>query len=104
VYGLYNSPSFNGLFDFDAYSYVSVGVRRSFLQKRASLNLSVVDLFYQTNFRVSSTLIPVVSQELTRNDTRQVRLAFTYNLGKADLKSKAPAPRGNADEVNRLGK
>ncbi|HEX8328335.1 MAG TPA: outer membrane beta-barrel protein [Hymenobacter sp.] len=104
VYGLYNSPSFNGLFDFDAYSYVSVGLRRSFLQKRASLNLTVVDLFYQTNFRVSSTLIPVVSEELTRNDTRQVRLSFTYNLGKADLKSKSTGPRGNADEVNRLGK
>jgi outer membrane receptor protein involved in Fe transport len=105
VYGLYNSPSFSGLLDFDAYSYVSVGVRRTFLQKRASLNLSVVDLFYQTNFRVSSNIIPVVSEELMRNDTRQVRLAFTYNLGKADFKGKGgSSPRGNADEVNRLGK
>lgn len=103
VYGLYNSPSFSGLFDYDAYSYVSVGVKKSFLNKRASLNLSVVDLFYQTNFRVSSTVIPVVSEQSLRNDTRQVRLAFTYNFGKADLKSKRVETKSNADERGRLG-
>jgi Outer membrane protein beta-barrel family/Carboxypeptidase regulatory-like domain/TonB-dependent Receptor Plug Domain len=104
LYGLYNSPSFAGQFDFDAYSYVSVGLKKTFFDKRAAVNLSVVDLFYQTNFRVRSTLIPVVSEELTRNDTRQVRLSLTYNFGKTALKSKAVQPKGNAEEVNRLGK
>jgi len=104
VYGLYNSPSFNGWIDYDAYSYVSVGVRKSFWEKRASLNLQVVDMFYQLNFRTSSSIVPVVMEDITRNDTRQVRLAFTYTFGKADLKNKRIDPKSNADEVNRLGK
>ncbi|WP_324671820.1 outer membrane beta-barrel protein [Hymenobacter sp. GOD-10R] len=103
VYGLYNSPSMNGLFDWDAYSYVSVGVKKTFLNKRASLNLSVADLFYDTNPRVTSTIVPVVLSEMYRNDTRQVRLAFTFNFGKADLKSKRVETKSNADERGRLG-
>ncbi|HEX8429249.1 outer membrane beta-barrel protein [Hymenobacter sp.] len=103
LFGVYNSPSFNGLFDWDAYSYVSVGVKKTFLEKRASLNLSVNDVFYQTNFRVSTNVVPIVGDEQLRNDTRFVRLAFTYNLGKADLKSKRVETKGNADERSRLG-
>ncbi|UOG76961.1 outer membrane beta-barrel protein [Hymenobacter tibetensis] len=103
VYGLYNSPSFSGLFDYAEYSYVSVGVKKQLWNERASLNLSVTDLFYQTNFVVSSTVVPVVSTERLRNDTRQVRLAFTYNFGKKDLKSKRVQTNGNADEKGRLG-
>ena len=63
----------------------------------------MVDVFYQLNFRVSSTLVPVVSTSRLRNDTRQVRLAFTYNFGKADLKAKPAENKGNADERGRLG-
>ena len=103
VYGLYNSPSFNGLFDWAAYSYVSVGVKKSFWDKRATLSLSVVDPFYQLNFRVSSQVVPVVSSELLRNDTRQARLAFTYSFGKGQLKGKRVETSGNAEERGRLG-
>ncbi|SNC63971.1 Outer membrane receptor for ferrienterochelin and colicins [Hymenobacter gelipurpurascens] len=103
VYGMYNSPSFNGMFDYDQYSYVLVGIKKTFLSKRAALNLSVADLFYQTNFRVSSNVVPVVSSEMNYNDTRQVRLAFTYNFGKADLISKRVQTSGNATEKGRLG-
>jgi hypothetical protein len=103
LYGFYNSPSFSGLFDYAAYSYVLVGLKKSFWHKQASLNLSVVDLFYQTNFRVSSTVIPVVSDYVLLNDTRQVRIAFTYNFGKTDLKSKQVDIKGNAAERSRLG-
>jgi hypothetical protein len=59
VYGFYNSLSIEGLFDFDAYSYVSVGVKQTLLAKRATLSLSVVDLFYQITFRVSTAILPV---------------------------------------------
>ncbi|SFQ28053.1 TonB-dependent receptor domain-containing protein [Hymenobacter arizonensis] len=103
VYGLYNSGSFDGLFDIGPYSYVSVGVKKSFWEKRASLNLTVVDLFYQLNPRVSSSVVPFVSSQQMRNDTRQVRLSFTYNFGKTDLKSKRLENNSNAAERGRLG-
>jgi outer membrane receptor protein involved in Fe transport len=102
VYGVYNSPSFSGILDYGAYSNVRLGVRKTMLDKRASLKLEVVDLFYQANVRVSSDVAPVVTTNLTRTDTRRVRLSFTYKFGKADLKSRQVKTQGNADELGRL--
>jgi hypothetical protein len=78
-------------------------VKKTFLDKRASLNLSVVDPFYQLNFRTSLNVLPVQYEDLLRNDTRYVKLAFTFNFGKADLKSKRVETKTNADERGRLG-
>ncbi|UOQ51427.1 outer membrane beta-barrel protein [Hymenobacter cellulosivorans] len=103
LYALYNSPSFNGLTDYDSYSYVMLSAKKSFWDKKASLKLDVLDLFYQLNFQVSSNVVPVVNTSINYNDTRRVRLSFTYNLGKTDLKSKRVETTGNAAERNRLG-
>jgi outer membrane receptor protein involved in Fe transport len=103
LYASYNSPSFNGLFDLDDYLYASVGLKKTFWQKQASFSLSVVDLFYQMNIRVSSSVVPVVSSELLRNDTRQVRAALTYQFGKGTTKNKRVNPASNTDERGRLG-
>jgi outer membrane receptor protein involved in Fe transport len=103
VYGVYNSPSFSGQLDYGAYSYVSTGVKKSFLDKRAFIKLDVADLFYQANVRVSSDVAPAVSEGILRNDTRRVRLSFSYKLGKTDLANKRVQSKTNADELNRLG-
>ena len=103
VFGFYNSPAQNGLFDYAAYSYVVTSVKKTFLDKRASLSLSVVDPFYQLNYRYSTSVRPVEYTSLQFDDTRYVRLAFTYNLGKASFKSKRVETKTNADERGRLG-
>jgi outer membrane receptor protein involved in Fe transport len=103
LYGFYSTPSLYGLFDFDPYSYVVASVKKTFLGKRASLSLSVTDPFYQLNFRVSTNIKPVSYETLLLNDTRFVRLAFTFNFGKTDLKSKAVETNTNGTERGRLG-
>jgi outer membrane receptor protein involved in Fe transport len=103
LYALYNSPSFNGLNDYAAYSYVMASVKKSFWDKKAALKLDVVDPFYQLNFQVSSNVVPVVNSSTNYNDTRRVRLSFTYNFGKTDLPGKRVETNGNAAERNRLG-
>jgi outer membrane receptor protein involved in Fe transport len=103
IYGAYNSPSFNGLLDFGTYSYVSTGIRKSFWNKTASLKLEVVDLFFQSSLRISSSVAPVVSDGLLRNDTRRLRLSFSYKLGQNNLVNKRVRTDGNAKELNRLG-
>jgi len=103
VYGMYNSPSFSGQLDLGAYSYVSTGVKKSFWDKRAFVKLDVADLFYQSNVLVSSSVAPVVSEGILRNDTRRVRLSFSYKLGKTDLANKRVQSKTNAEELNRLG-
>ncbi|OGX90171.1 hypothetical protein BEN49_07405 [Hymenobacter coccineus] len=104
MYGVYDSPTFNGLLDYGSYSYVSLGAKRAFWNKKAALKLDVADLFYQGGQRrTSADVIPVVSDGLLRNDTRRVRLSFTYKFGKTDLAGKRTQTKGNAAELNRLG-
>ncbi|MGI4734252.1 MAG: TonB-dependent receptor domain-containing protein [Janthinobacterium lividum] len=103
AYGFYNSPSIYGLFDWAAYSYASLGVKKTFLAKRASLNLTVADLFYQLNFLETSSIRPVDYASRLRNDTRYVKLAFTFTFGKTDFKSKRVETNTNATERGRLG-
>jgi ferric enterobactin receptor len=103
LYGAYYSPAMYGIFQLDAYSYVSVGVKKAFLNKRATLNLTVMDLFYQSGPRYSTDLQPAVFESRLRNDTRQVRLACTFNFGQANFKSKRVETNTNAIERGRLG-
>ena len=63
----------------------------------------MIDPFYQLNFRISTSVRPVEYTSLQFDDTRYVKLAFTYNFGKADLKSKRVETKSNADERGRLG-
>lgn len=104
LYGTYNSPTFSGVLDYGAYSNVTVGLKKTLWNKKASVKLDVSDLFYQANTRESSSVVPVVLDGILRNDTRRVRLAFTYKLGSTGgAKSKQVQTQGNASELNRLG-
>jgi len=103
AYGFYNSPSIYGLFDWAAYSYASLGVKKIFLAKRASLNLTVADLFYQLNFLETTNIKPLAYTSRLRNDTRYVKLAFTFNFGKTDFKGKRVETNTNTTERGRLG-
>ncbi|MBU6120257.1 outer membrane beta-barrel protein [Hymenobacter siberiensis] len=102
VFGAYGSPSFSGLLDYSSYSNVRVAVKKSLLQKHASLKLEVMDIFYQANVGISSNVVPIVTEGINRTDTRRVRASFTYNFGKTGFKSKQVQTKGNTDELNRL--
>jgi len=102
LYGAYGSPSFSGLLDYGSYSNVRAAVKKTLLHNQASLKLEVMDIFYQANVRVSSEVVPIVTDNLNRTDTRRVRLSFTYKFGKTGLKSHQVQTKANADELNRL--
>jgi hypothetical protein len=82
---------------------VVTSVKKTFLDKRASLSLAVVDPFYQLNFRYSTSVRPVEYTSLQFDDTRYVKLAFTYTLGKGNFQRKRVETKTNADERGRLG-
>lgn len=101
--GFYSSASFSGMLDFGSVSNVTLGLKKSLWNKQASLKLSVSDLFYQANMRVSSSVVPVVTDGILRNDTRRVQLSFNYKFGGSGVKSRRVETNGNASELNRLG-
>lgn len=64
-----------------AFAYLTTGVRQQFLNKRASAQLSIVDLFksYRNYYQQNSGAV----QQLWRNqfETRMVKLNLSYNFG-----------------------
>jgi len=64
-----------------AFAYLTAGVRQQFLNKRASAQLSIVDLFksYRNYYQQNSGAV----QQIWRNkfETRMVKLNFSYNFG-----------------------
>ncbi|MFD1875679.1 outer membrane beta-barrel protein [Hymenobacter bucti] len=104
AYGFYNSPAIYSLFDWAAYFYASLSVKKTFLAKRASLTLTVADLIYQLNSLETTASKPLSYASRLRNDTRYVKLAFTFNFGKTDFKRKRVETNTNATERSRLGR
>jgi hypothetical protein len=64
-----------------AFSYLTAGVRQQFLNKRASAQLSFVDIFrsFRNDYQQNSGAV----QQFWRNEfeTRMVKLNFSYNFG-----------------------
>ena len=64
-----------------AFTYVTAGIRQQLLNKRASVQLNVMDIFksYRNEYKQDSGTL----QQLWRNqfETRMVKLNFSYNFG-----------------------
>ncbi|HMI03204.1 MAG TPA: outer membrane beta-barrel family protein [Pedobacter sp.] len=77
----YNGKNMDRTITNQAFAYLTAGVRQQFLNKRASAQLSVVDLFksYRNYYQQNSGAV----QQLWRNrfETRMVKLNFSYNFG-----------------------
>ncbi|MNT14127.1 hypothetical protein D3C86_1631980 [compost metagenome] len=65
----------------EAFGYLTVGVRQQFLKKRASVQMSLVDVFksYKNSFQQNSGAI----QQNWRNhiETRMLKVNLTYSFG-----------------------
>jgi hypothetical protein len=83
---------------------VSVGLQKSFWDKRATLKLNVNDLFQTQHF---SGYMKYQNIDLTINnhwESRRVGLSFTYNFGNRNLKVNEHKGTGIEEEQGRIKK
>ncbi|HEY5824006.1 MAG TPA: outer membrane beta-barrel protein [Cyclobacteriaceae bacterium] len=102
ITGVYNAPTVVGLFKTQALGSLNAGLQKQMFDKKATLRLSVSDIF-QTNRVRNRVEYPGLDMNIyVRNETRVVRLNFTYTIGKATGKA---SPRRNTleDEKKRIG-
>lgn len=99
----YSSASIYSIYDMSAFSNVSMGISKSIFKDQASIKLDASDIFYN-NYRLTSTNIaPLISEGLTKNDTRRIKLSFRYTFNKnTKAKKAAIKSTGNSTELNRL--
>jgi iron complex outermembrane recepter protein len=102
INGQYTSSLLWGVFQLKDQGSIDLGLKKSFWNNKASLKVGVSDLLYTDITRVK---VQFENQDFTfkkLNDTRRVRLTFTYNFGKTKFKMRET--KSNQDEKNRLKK
>lgn len=99
--GYYNSPTIQGFYRSVAYYALNAGATLKLLDNKAILSLSLADLLYTER---GAADVHYASQDFgfyRRNDTRLLRLAFTYKLGNTGLARKSQRQGAGQDEVER---
>ncbi len=99
--GYYNSPTIQGFYKSVAYYSLNAGATLKLLQNKAVLSISLADIFYTER---GAADVHYQNQDFgfyRRNDTRLLRLAFTYKLGNTGLTTKRQRQGAAQEERNR---
>ena len=101
--GWYSSPSlWGGTFEMREMWSLDFGVKKKLFQGRANLKLSVSDIFKTTRFRGESTFGDLFMIASGINDSRRVRVNFSYLFGNAQVKGARKRKTGLSDESSRI--
>ncbi|MFC6996036.1 outer membrane beta-barrel protein [Rufibacter roseus] len=100
VIGIYRAREIYGFLDVQPVRFLTLGVQKQFLDKKANLKLSVADIFYSNKIRATTALTGYSERFYQRRDTRVATLSFTYRFGGKEV---APSRRrtGGAEEEKR---
>lgn len=98
----YEGPVTYGVYEIEKRYNVDAGISKSLMNKKATLKLSVNDIFNTQNPNLKSAY-PGLKYSLTQqNDNRSVRLNFTYRFGNNEIKPARKRSTGIEDEQGRL--
>jgi hypothetical protein len=101
--GTYMTPgTVQGLFQLGSMLDVSVGIRKQFLHRKASLALVVTDIFRGTYITAKTEYLGQKSFVNGNYDQQGIRLAFTYKFGRQTIEKNKNRDTGDTDEKNRI--
>ncbi|WP_339652680.1 outer membrane beta-barrel family protein [uncultured Salegentibacter sp.] len=96
----YVSDYITGSYNFDPFSTLSLGVRKTLWNNRAELSLNINDIFNNTNTRLTSQYLNQDNSYFAQEEMRYVRVGFKYNFGNFRLEDNQRSI--DAVERNRL--
>ncbi len=104
VSGFYSSPSiWQGTFKTASIWSVDGGVQQTLFKGRATAKASVSDIFQTLRWSGTSNFAGQYLKVNGGNDSRQLRLSFTYRFGSTQVKSNRQRKTGAEDESQRVG-
>jgi len=84
-----------------ALNSVNIGVQKNLFDKKATLKLSVTDLFYRENSIGYSSFTGYHEDFTVRRDSRMVNFSFTYRFGNNAIAPSKKKQRGAEEELRR---
>lgn len=103
ISGRYETPTIYGINELKASYSVNAGISKQILEKRATIKLTLNDVFNTDRGRNHASYQNIDLSEVNKRDTRIVRLNFSYRFGKSTIKSANKRNTGNDDERRRTG-
>lgn len=100
--GWYMTPFLEEFFDIGSMGGMSLGLSKTFWDKRGRLSLSVNDVLYTQKTRVHIDYGDVLVNFFERSDSRNARLTFSYRFGNTELKNVRRRNTGSEDESSRV--
>jgi len=101
--GWYNSPGiWGGNFATQEMWSVDAGVKKSFWNKRASIKVSVSDIFNTQKWSGQNYFGDLKVKANGGWESRRLKLNFTYSLGNKEVKSSRRRTTGMEDESSRI--
>ena len=100
--GWYMTEFLEEFFDIGAMGGVNLGVSKTLLDKRGRISLSFSDILYSQNQNVHIDYSNILVDFRQRNDTRNVRLSFSYRFGNTELKGARRRDTSSETETSRV--
>lgn len=98
----YQSPLQYGIFKIQSQTVLNAGLRKSFMDKKASIRLSVNDIFNTRRERISTTYQNMNLNFTEKGETQVANLTLSYNFGKKEVKDARRRNTGLEDEAGRM--
>ncbi len=103
VSGWYNSPSvWGGTFEIDRMWSMNLGLKKSVLKDKGQLRVSLSDVFRTQVWTGSSDYNNVRFTGRGGNDSRRIKVGFTYRFGNNQVKAARNRKTGLEDEKSRI--
>lgn len=100
--GFYNTKDVEGQFTTKPFGQVSAGISKLILKNKATVKLSVRDIFYTQTIYGAITYQNVRENFIQSRDARVVNLSFNYRFGKPLKEARKRTNGGAAEEQNRV--
>ena len=101
--GWYNSPGiWGGNFATDAIYSVDAGIQKRFWNNRASLKVSIADIFKSRGWSGENVFGDLAVKASGEWESRQVKFNFTYIVGNKDVKNSRRRSTGLEEESQRI--
>ena len=98
----YQSPMQYGIFKIESQAVFNAGLRKSFMNNKANLRLSVNDVFNSRKQRLSTNYQNMDLNFTEKGETRVAKLTLSYRFGKNEIKAARRRSTGLEDETSRM--
>lgn len=100
----YLSPYASGIYKLQQLFSTNIGISKSLFNKKANVKISVSDLFSTYHQKTNTNYQGVIMHQNENDETRFLKLQFTYKFGNKNVKKAAYRASGIDDVEKRMGK